>query len=604
MLAPVQRVPVDLETIIPPSLRPWSRQLEPVLHWLLVPAEVASGLDRTRHTGTGGQFAQNLLASLDIRFTVEEADWKRLPARGAAVVVANHPYGIAEGLVLSVLLDRVRPDWKILANSMLAGVTEVREHMLPLNPFGTARANLQNRVPLRKSLAWLERGGVVAAFPAGEVAHFDWKQHCVSDSGWQSTAARLALRAGCAVVPVFFEGANSLPFQVAGVVHPGLRTFGLVRELAKLAGKTIRVRIGRPVPHRVLANCRDAAHATGYLRSRTLLLGHRPAAAAPRPSPRPAKRLEAIAPAEPEHLLAEEMAALPAESELARQGDFSVYLAAAEQIPRMLREIGRCREATFREIGEGTGKAADLDRFDHYYRHLLLWDHRGRALAGGYRLAVTTDVLPRFGSEGLYTGTLFRFRPGFFEKLGPAVELGRSFVRVEYQKDFAPLLLLWKGIMRLVERRPEAPVLFGAVSISREYCAASRGLLAAYLARWVPHPLARHVAPRKGFRGHAGNANLTHLAATVAGVEALSLAIADMESDGKGVPVLVRQYLKTGGRLLGLRVDPDFSDTLDALIVTDMREAPPALLERGLGRQEARAFLRLQGQAGTAPGVR
>jgi putative hemolysin len=575
--------------MLPLPLRPWSRQIEPVLRMLLVPQEVVCGLDRARFAGTGARFAQGLLDGLDIRFSVDDADLERLPAAGALVVVANHPYGIAEGLILSVLLDRIRPDWKILGNSMLAGVREFDGHILPVNPFGTPEASVQNRVPLRRSIEWLGSGGALAVFPAGEVAHLDLKRHAVTDPDWQSTAARLALRARCAVVPIFFEGANSLSFQLAGVLHPGLRTAGLVRELARLSGRMVRVRVGTPIPYAALAARGGAGNATFYMRCRTLLLAHcgtAPAVPAARRRPAP------LAAPQPERILAAEVAALPAEAELARQGDLSAWVADAHQIPHILLEIGRCREETFRAAGEGTGRAADLDRFDPHYRHLFLWDRGARALAGAYRLAVTTEVLARFGPAGLYTATLFRFKQGFFDRLGPAVELGRSFVCSAYQKDFAPLLLLWKGISRLVARRPEAPLLFGAVSISREYRPASRGLIAAYLSSRLLHPLSPYVCPRRRFAGQAArDPHILHLAAQSASLDELSAAIADLERDGKGVPVLVRQYLRNGGRLLGLSVDPGFSDTLDALILTDLRQAPPALLERCMGRDEARAFL-------------
>src|SRR5262249_11199015 len=152
--------------------------------------------------------------------------------------------------------------------------------------------------------------------------------------------------------------------------------------------------------------------------------------------------------------------ALPRERELCANQEFTAYLADATEIPRLLEHIGRCREIAFREAGEGTGEVLDLDRFDSHYQHLFLWSNADSRLAGAYRLAVTSDVLPKFGAEGLYTNPLFRFHPKFFSRLGPAVELGRSFVMPEYQKNYAPLLLLWKGIMRVVQRRPEAPVLF------------------------------------------------------------------------------------------------------------------------------------------------
>jgi hypothetical protein len=257
----------------------------------------------------------------------------------------------------------------------------------------------------------------------------------------------------------------------------------------------------------------------------------------------------------------------------------------------MLAEIGRCRELAFRKVGEGTGKHAGLDRFDEHYQHLFLWNKTDSRLAGAYRLAATSDVLPRFGISGLYTSTLFRFHPHFFEHIGPAVELGRSFVVPEYQKNYAALLLLWKGAARAVGRRPEAPVLFGAVSISPEYRAASRSLMAAYLSDRASHELARLVAPRRKFRDRTPrNRQIKRFAAAAADIEDLSLSIADIEDDGKGVPVLIRQYLKAGGRVLGFSVDSSFSDTLDALILVDLRRAPLPLLERCMGRLEARAF--------------
>jgi hypothetical protein len=302
--------------------------------------------------------------------------------------------------------------------------------------------------------------------------------------------------------------------------------------------------------------------------------------------------VKSVAPPAASLLLEQEVAALPPSCRLCDNSDFAVYVAPALAIPRLLQEIGRCREIAFRTAGEGTGEAADLDRFDRYYQHLFLWCKSESRLAGAYRLAVTTDVLPRFGSAGLYTGTLFRFHPQFFTRLGPAVELGRSFVMPDFQKNYASLLLLWKGITRVVHRRPDAPVLFGAVSISNQYRPASRSLMVNYLAARASHDLANYVRPRKRFQHPAmKDPAIRRFASLAADIEDISLSIAEIEDDGKGVPVLLRQYLRTGGRLLGFNLDPSFSDVLDALIVADLRTAPLALLERCMGRAEAKAFL-------------
>ena len=296
-----------------------------------------------------------------------------------------------------------------------------------------------------------------------------------------------------------------------------------------------------------------------------------------------------------ERHLSEEVAALPAECELTGDRNFSVYLANSRQIPSLLKEIGRCRELVFRNVGEGTGQHLDLDRFDEYYQHLFLWNKTDRRLAGAYRLAVTSDVLPLLGISGLYTSTLFRFHPDFFERIGPAVELGRSFVMPDYQKNYAALLLLWRGITRAVQRRPEAPVLFGAVSISPHYSAVSRSLITAYLSDRAAHEMAHLVAARRSFRNRAlRNSQVKQFVTMAASIEDLSVSISDIEDDGKGIPVLIRQYLKAGGRVLGFSVDSSFSNALDALMLADLRLAPAALLERCKGRQEAQAFREAQ----------
>jgi hypothetical protein len=178
------------------------------------------GFENARWSGTGAPFAGRLLESLDIRFRVDAGDLERIPARSPAIIVANHPYGIVEGLILMAMLDRVRRDLKIVANSLLGGIPELREQMILVNPFQTPTAQIENRAPLRAALDWLARGGLLSVFPAGEVAHLDWKELSVTDPQWRTSAARLALRARCAVVPAFFEGANSIPFQLRGSCTP------------------------------------------------------------------------------------------------------------------------------------------------------------------------------------------------------------------------------------------------------------------------------------------------------------------------------------------------------------------------------------------------
>jgi putative hemolysin len=587
------RVPSPLSQVplLPAPVRAWAMPAEAALRRWVLPPDLMACLERAQRFGPGAGFARSLLEALQIRFEIDAADLDRIPREGAALIVANHPYGIVEGLILPVLLESVRKDYRIVANSLLAGVAGLKEVVIAVNPFETWEANRENRAPLRACIEWFRAFGLLAMFPAGEVAHLNWMEHAITDPAWKTTAARLALRHECPVIPVYFEGANSLSFQLTGTLHPHLRTITLAREFRKLRGKTVRLRIGSAIPYNVLKAHGTPERATEYLRSRTFFLSYRTRAASVSTHASPVEaEPETAHPPATRRLLSEEVAALPADCEIIRNADFSVYLAEARQIPRVLLEIGRCRELAFRLVGEGTGRQLDLDEFDERYHHLFLWHRGDGCLAGAYRLALTSKILEQFGPRGLYTNTLFRYRPEFFGRIGPAIELGRSFVSPEYQKSYSPLLLLWRGITRFIQRNPEAAVLFGAVSISRDYREASRGLMATYLSARATHDLARLVEPRIPFRA-PGSQSIRRLASVAANIDDISLSVADIETDRKGIPVLVRQYLKAGGKLLALNVDPHFSDALDALLLADLRTAPPAILERCLGRAEAKEFI-------------
>ena len=307
------------------------------------------------------------------------------------------------------------------------------------------------------------------------------------------------------------------------------------------------------------------------------------------------QRHEPLATAAPPHLLAEEVERLPENRCLAQNGDLAVYLGMASEMPRLLREVGRLREVTFRKAGEGTGKSLDLDRFDNYYWHLLLWNKTRRELVGAYRAGNTSEILAERGISGLYTSTLFRYDERIFQKLGPALELGRSFVRPEYQRQYAPLLLLWKGIAGLIAMRPEIPVLFGAVSISNEYSKASREIIYRFFqARMQDDELAGLIEPRQPFRpAWLRQWDRRSMCHALRDLDELSQPITDVEADGKGLPILLRQYAKIGGKLLGFNVDRKFSNVLDGLVVVDLRQTDPAVLERYMGRDAAARFRQL-----------
>ncbi len=285
--------------------------------------------------------------------------------------------------------------------------------------------------------------------------------------------------------------------------------------------------------------------------------------------------------------LKSEVETLDPSSRLATQGSLEVYLATAREIPLILPEIGRLREISFQAVGEGTGREIDLDEFDQHYLHLFLWDPEAEQVAGAYRLAPTDVVMATQGSAGLYCSTLFEFESPFLDHLNPALELGRSFVAPRYQKSLAPLLALWKGIAAYVSRNPRYHRLFGPVSISQDYTALSQDIIVKFLRenRWNKElgPLVKPLNP------FPGNPQISPL---LESIDQVSARVSEAEADGKGIPVLLKQYLKLNATLLEFNLDPAFSDCLDALILVDLHEAPAAVLARYMGKEAYTKFKR------------
>jgi putative hemolysin len=399
-------------------------------------------------------------------------------------------------------------------------------------------------------------------------------------------------------VPAHLSGSNSPGFQLAGLVHPALRTLLLPRELTNKKGLHVTLRLGAAVSAERVAALAHEGSLASHLRLRSYSL------AAPRgrtavnaadgaARPLPARRLHDIPARGDAARMAAEVAALGPQRRLATATALEVYCATAAQIPEVLREIGRLREITFRAVGEGTGKALDLDEFDAYYEHLFVWDPRKHDVVGAYRLGRIDDIRRRRGRGSLYIETLFELRDPFFALLGPALELGRSFVRPEYQRSFAPLLALWRAIGEYVGREPRYARLIGPVSISAEYDSVSRELLVRYARSHHFDPLlASLVRPKRPFHPVPALATLGAELGAVNGIDALSDLLAEREADRKGVPVLLRQYLKLGGRVLGFNVDPEFGDCVDFLTLVDLRRSPHAALARYMSPESLGRFRR------------
>ncbi|MEN8165036.1 MAG: GNAT family N-acyltransferase, partial [Acidobacteriota bacterium] len=537
-------------------------------------------------------FLEAVFEQFDVRINIAADDMAKVPREGPTVVVANHPYGGIEGLALALLLLTIRPDVRILANFLLGRIPELRELFLLVDPFESVEAAGRSLAGLRQAHRWLAEGGLLVVFPAGEVASLDLRQRAVVDPPWAETVDRLISKAQCPVIPVYFAGHNGPLFQLAGLVHPVLRTAMLPRELLARRGRPLKVCIGSPVKYSDLRTFETGEARMNFLRRRTEILGER-LPLSPKPTqPRKTPDLPAaiIDPVERSRLEAE-VDYLPRKNLLAESGCQEVWIADGEHIPALLTEIGRLRELTFRDVGEGTGRELDLDHFDEIYQHLFVWHREDKEVVGAYRIGCTDTLLAEDGLEGLYTSTLFRYHTRLFDSMGTALEMGRSFIQPRYQKSFAGLLLLWKGIGRFVVQNPECTTLFGPVSISADYRSSSQQLMAAFLKQnTYHHPWCKWVHPRSPFKERPSRV-IRRGVGDLRDLEDVSRFIAEIEADHKGMPILLRQYLKLGGRLLGFNVDPDFSDVLDVLVMVDLRETPVKTLARYMGSEGAAAFL-------------
>ena len=536
-----------------------------------------------------------LLAEMQVGLNVGPADLARIPAFGATIVVANHPFGMLDGIALGALALRVRSDVKILANQILASIPELAPHCIFVDPFQGKGSKQANVAGLRQAVAHLRAGGMLIVFPGGEVSHWHFRHGEICDPEWSDSAARLACATEASVLPVLFPGTNSLPFHIMGLIHPMLRTVRLPHELVNKFGKQVDVCIGNPIPPEKISSISDMRGATDYLRWRTYLLRNRQPARVTMPFswkfPVSDRAPQQIASPVAGETLIDELRSLGPDGCLVENREFAVYSARGDQIPNLLNEIGRQREITFREVGEGSGKAADLDQYDPYYTHLILWSKSKQELAGGYRLANTEEVLESRGIAGLYTSSLFKFHRTWFDQIGPALELGRSFVGLEYQKQYASLLMLWKGIACYVARHPETPVLFGAVSVSNRYTQASRELIVQFF-KAQADPLGKLVRPKCAFpQNRLRQWELSSITAML-DLEDLSESIAEVEQDGKGLPVLFKQYLKVGGRILAFNLDKNFSNVLDGLVLVDLRRTDRSRLETYMSKPGMEAFLR------------
>lgn len=542
----------------------------------------------------GVEFAQAILDQLGI---VVESDAERLdfiPKTGPFVLVANHPHGALDGLLLMVLVARIRPDIKFLGNFLLTKIDTLNEFFLPVDPFDAK--NGRNISGVRRAVEHLKGGSPLVVFPAGEVSTYQKRFSKVEDKPWSKSIVKLILQTGVPVVPTYIDGRNSLIFHLLGKIHPMLRTVRLPLELTNKKGQSVSVAFGSPVSAKMLKDIGNVDQVSDFLRANVYCLRSVSTdtsavaedtevlrrAALSRLRMRKKRKIvvaksaasEVVQAVDPV-LLGRELDSIAADRMLVRVGDMCLFCAPTSDIPLTMREIARLREVTFRAVGEGTSMELDSDEYDDLYEHLFIWDAEKQAIAGAYRIGFGDVLLDNRGFEGFYTYTLFEFSRHLNDVLRQSIELGRSFVVPEYQRRSQTLLLLWRGILHVLLRNPSYRYLMGPVSMSGGYAMAAKWLLIDYIKtnHWNAD-LAKFVVARNGVGALGRPALDAELIRGIVSAEQIDKLIRDVEPSGQGMPVLMKKYLLLGGRVMGFNIDPLFNDTLDAMLVLDLCDVP------------------------------
>ncbi|ADY52826.1 phospholipid/glycerol acyltransferase [Pseudopedobacter saltans DSM 12145] len=531
----------------------------------------------------GLDFVDEILRLLGVKIEISETDLKNLPASGSFIAVANHPYGGIEGLMLIKILGSVRPESKVMANFLLKKIPNLSDFFVAVNPFENIEHS-SSISGIKTTLSLLENGTPLGIFPAGEVSTFKITQQRVTDKQWHPVVGKIIAKSRKPVVPIYFHGNNGLLFNILSLIHPTLRTAKLPSELFNKNGHTIKVRIGKPIYFEDIPKTGTANDILNYVRAKTYALG------ASLENERKifssgnlfkiSKKPQDIVPETNKEVLRNEVATLE-KFKVWIEKNYEVYITPTNSIPNIIREIGRLREITFREVGEGTNKSIDLDKYDIYYHHLFIWDKEENTIVGAYRIGKGDEIFYSYGKNGFYTAELFKIKAPFQTVLKKSLELGRSWIRKEYQQKPLPLFLLWKGILKYVIDNPQYQYLIGPVSISNSFSTLSKSLMVNFIYQnHFDKEMAEWVKPRKQFKIDFSKIDIETLTAGHSSLKNLDSLITEIETKHVKVPVLLRQYIGLNAKIICFNIDPKFSDSLDGFLVLDLHNVPQDMIDK------------------------
>ena len=529
-------------------------------------------------------FLNGVLDDCNIKFEVPEDDLKRIPKEGPFITISNHPLGGIDGVLLLKLLIEKRADYKIIANFLLHRIAPLKPYVMPVNPFETRKDVKSSVAGIKSALSHLREGKPLGIFPAGEVSTYKDGKLKV-DKPWEEGAVKLIKKAEVPVIPIYFHAQNSKLFYFLSKISDTLRTAKLPSEVISQGGRVVRVRIGKPISVKDQSDFKDIPSFCEFIRKKTYMLAnpfekaHKLISTQNIKIKKPAKKIAAQK--NVDSFINEVNILRAKNSRLLESKNYEVFFAGAKEIPNLLHEIGRLREITFREVGEGTNKSLDLDKYDKYYSHLFLWDRESSCLVGAYRMGLGKDIFKKYGINGFYVQTLFKIEPELHQMMSNTIEMGRAFIVSEYQQKPMPLFLLWKGIVHVTLRYPEYKYLMGGVSISNQFSDFSKSLMIEFMKSHYYDPyIAQYIYAKKEYKVKLKDGDKDFVFdATKADMQKFDKIIDEIEPGALRIPVLLKKYVKQNARLVAFNVDPKFNNAVDGLMYIKVADIPESTVK-------------------------
>ncbi|MFD0993855.1 GNAT family N-acyltransferase [Tenacibaculum geojense] len=530
------------------------------------------------------EFLNGLLNEFQIEFEIPEEDLKRIPKEGPFITISNHPLGGIDGILLLKLLLEHRTDYKIIANFLLHRIEPLKPYVMPVNPFENHKDAKSSVAGIKSALLHLREGKPLGLFPAGEVSTYrDGK--LMVDKPWEEGAVKLIKKANVPVIPIYFHAKNSKLFYFLSKISDTLRTAKLPSELLSQKKRVIKVRIGKPISVADQNNYKNIPDFYEYLRKKTYMLAN-PFSKSQKilstQSLKIPKKAKKISSQKSPDLFVKEITDLrDTGKRLLESKNYEVFFSSAKEIPNLLHEIGRLREITFREVGEGTNNSIDLDKFDKYYHHLILWDNKTNQLVGAYRMGLGKEIFKRFGINGFYVQTLFKIEPELHPMMEQTIEMGRAFIIKQYQQRPMPLFLLWKGIVHVTLRYPVYKYLMGGVSISDQFSDFSKSLMIEFMKSHYYDPyVAQYIHPKKEYKVKLKDVDKDFVFdATQSDMNKFDKVIDEIEPGALRIPVLIKKYVKQNARLVAFNVDPKFNNSVDGLMYIKVADLPESTVK-------------------------